>query len=138
MPGLYSRGCAAGLVNRRSGDHTPRRLLLSPQAVADLEEIADYIARDNTLRAASFLAELEAKCRDVAATPELYPIRADLAPGLRMAVHGRYLVFYRDLPGEDTVRVERVLHGARNLPRLLQTTDGLTQHPHRHPEWATG
>jgi toxin ParE1/3/4 len=96
-----------------------RRLLLSPRAVADLEEIAEYIARDNPGRAASFVAELEAKCQAVAASPELYPARADLAPGLRTAVHGRYLVLYCDLPGEDTVRVERVLHSARNLPRLL-------------------
>ena len=98
---------------------TPRRLLLSPRAAAELEEIADYIARDNPVRAASFVAELEAKCRAVAETPELYPARTALAPGLRMAVHGRYLVLYRDLPGESTVRVERVLHSARNLPRLL-------------------
>jgi toxin ParE1/3/4 len=97
----------------------PRRLILSPRAATDLEEIAEYIARDNPARAASFVAELEATCRAVAATPELYPARADLAPGLRMAVHGRYLVFYRDLPGEGAVRVERVLHGARNLPRVL-------------------
>lgn len=97
----------------------PRRLLLSPRAAADLEEIADYISRDNPVRAASFVAELEAKCRAVAASPDLYPARSDLAPGLRMAVHGRYLVLYSDLPGEATVRVERVLHGARNLPRLL-------------------
>jgi toxin ParE1/3/4 len=97
----------------------PRRLLLSPRAASDLEEIADYIARDNPIRAASFLAELEAKCRAVAASPELYPTRTDLAPGLRMAVHGRYLVLYRDLPGENTVRVERVLHSARKLPGLL-------------------
>jgi toxin ParE1/3/4 len=98
---------------------TPRRLLLSPRAAAELEEIADYIARDNPVRAASFVAELEAKCRAVAGTPELYPARTDLAPGLRMAVHGRYLVLYRDLPGESTVRVERVLHSAHDLPRLL-------------------
>ena len=97
----------------------PRRLLLSPRAAADLEEIAEYIARDNPVRAASFVAELEATCRAVAAAPELYPARPDLAPGLRMAVHGRYLVLYRDLTREGTVRVERVLHGARNLPRLL-------------------
>ena len=97
----------------------PRRLLLSPRAAADLEEIADYIARDNPVRAASFVAELEAKCRAVAALPELYPTRTDLAPGLRMAVHGRYLVLYRDLPGEDAVRIERVLHSARNLPPLI-------------------
>ena len=98
---------------------TPRRLLLSPRAAADLEEIGDYIARENPARAASFVAELEAKCRAVAETPELYPARADLAPGLRMAVHGRYLVLYRALPDQKAVRIERVLHGARNLPRLI-------------------
>jgi toxin ParE1/3/4 len=97
----------------------PRRLLISPRAAADLEEIADYIARDSPARAAIFVAELEAKCRAAAATLELYPARHDLAPGLRMAVHRRYLVFYRDLPAENTVRIERVLHGARYLRRLL-------------------
>jgi toxin ParE1/3/4 len=100
-----------------------RRLLLSPRAVADLEEIADYIARDNPIRAASFVAELEAKCRAVVASPGLYPARTDLAPRLRMAVHGRYVVLYRDLADENAdeniVRVERVLHSARNLPRLI-------------------
>jgi len=97
----------------------PRRLLLSPRAAIDLEEIAEYIARDNPVRAASFVAELEATCRAVAETPELYPARTDLAPGLRMAVHGRYLLLYRDLPDENAVRIERVVHGSRNLPRLV-------------------
>jgi len=112
-------GCAVGSASRRRSEISPR-LLLSPRAAADLEEITSYIARDNPARAATFVTELEAKCRAVAASPELYPARADLAPGLRMAVHGRYLVRYRDLPGENTVRVERVLHSARNPPRLLQ------------------
>ncbi len=34
-----------------------------------------------------------------------------------MAVHGRYLIFYRLAVGE--VRVERILHGARDIKRLL-------------------
>jgi plasmid stabilization system protein ParE len=63
--------------------------------------------------------ELEAKCHAVAASLDLYPARTDLAPGLRMAAHGRRLLLYRDLPGQDTVRVERILHSARSLPRLL-------------------
>jgi toxin ParE1/3/4 len=96
-----------------------RRLLLSPRAAADLEDIAEYTARDNPERAASFIEELEAACSAVAATPAIYPARPDLAHGLRMAVHGRYLVLFRELPGENAVRVERVLHGARNLLRLL-------------------
>ncbi len=97
----------------------PHRLLLSPRAVADLEEIADYISRDNPVRAASFVTELEAKCREIAEVPMLYPARSDLALGLRMAVHGRYLLLYREQSGENTVRIERVLHGSRNLLRLL-------------------
>ncbi len=97
----------------------PRRLLISPLAAQDLDDIAAYIARDNPARAATFVAELEAKCRSAAAMPEIYPARSDLVPGLRMAVHGRYLVFFRDLPGDNTVRIERVLHGARDLPRLF-------------------
>ncbi len=97
----------------------PRRLLLSPRAAADLDDIAEYIARDNPERAVTFVEELEAKCRAVAAAPETYPPRPDLASGLRVAVHGRYLVLFREFPGQNAVRVERVLHGARNLPRLL-------------------
>jgi toxin ParE1/3/4 len=96
-----------------------RRLLVSPRAALDLDEITEYIARDNPARAVSFVAELEAKCRTVADSPKLYPVRADLAPGLRMATHRRYLVLFRDLPTENAVRIERVLHGARNLLRLL-------------------
>jgi toxin ParE1/3/4 len=65
------------------------------------------------------VADLEAMCRAIAEGPNLYPSRADLAPGLRMAVHGRYLVLFRDLPDQNTVRIERVLHGARHLPRLI-------------------
>jgi toxin ParE1/3/4 len=99
--------------------NTPRRLLLSPRAEADLEEIADFIARDNPARAASFVAELGTKCRAVAEAPDLYVLRTDLAPGVRMAVHGRYLVLFRDLPANNTVRIERVLHSARNLTRLM-------------------
>ena len=96
-----------------------RRLLLSLLAVADLEDIAASIARDNPVRAASFVAELEAKCRAAAEAPMLYPARPDLAPGLRMAVHRRYLLLFRDLPDDNAVRVERVLHSARDLSRLL-------------------
>jgi toxin ParE1/3/4 len=98
---------------------TQRQLLLSPRAAADLADIAEYIARDNPGRAATFIAEIEATCRAVAAAPDIYPARLDLAPGLRMAVHGRYLVLFRDLADQNVVRVERVLHGARDLPRFI-------------------
>ncbi len=96
-----------------------RRLVLSPRAVADLEEIAAFIARDNPVRARSFVDDLESKCRAAAAHPELYPLRDDLGPGVRMVTHGRYLVLYRDLITENLVRIERVVHGARDPRRML-------------------
>jgi toxin ParE1/3/4 len=84
--------------------------------VLDLEDIGDYIARDNPSRAVSFVRELERECRRVAKRPAAFPARDDLAPGIRMAVHGSYLIFFRVT--EKTVRVERVIHGARNLSNI--------------------
>lgn len=95
-----------------------RRLLISPRAAADLEEIAAYIARDNPARAASFVAELYARCQAIVAAPEACPARPSIGGGVRMAVHRRFLVFYRDLPTEAAVRIERVLHGARDQHRI--------------------
>lgn len=92
------------------------KLVLSPKASDDLEEIGDYIARDNSARAISFVAEIEARCRKLLATPEAFPVRDDLLPGARMMTYGRYLIFFRVL--DDTVRVERVIHGARQLRNL--------------------
>ncbi len=75
------------------------------------------IAEDSPKRAESFVAELEAKARHLAEWPSSHPARDDISPGLRAAVHGRYLLLYRDL--EDEVRIVRVVHGARNLPRIF-------------------
>lgn len=51
--------------------------------------------------------------------PGRYVSREDLAPGLRKAALDRYVIFLRVLDG--TVRIERVLHGAWNLPMLFGT-----------------
>ena len=48
-----------------------------------------------------------------------YVSREDLAPALRMAALDRYVIFFRVLNG--TVRIERILHGVRNLPMLFGT-----------------
>ncbi len=93
------------------------RLSFSPAAALDLEEIGDYIARDNPERALSFLNELEAHCNRVAEMPAAFPTRDDIAPGLQMAVHGNYLILFHT--ESDSVRIERIVHGARQLKDLL-------------------
>ena len=46
-----------------------------------------------------------------------YPGREDLATGLRMAPMGNYVIFFRIVEG--VVRIERVLHGARDFPTVM-------------------
>ena len=92
------------------------RLVILPAARADLIEIGEFIAPDNPGRALSFLAEIEARMHQAAERPESFPARDDVREGLRSARHGRYLIFFLDAGAE--VQVVRVLHGARDLPRL--------------------
>jgi toxin ParE1/3/4 len=93
------------------------RITFSPRSVLDLEEIGDYIARDNPQRAVTFLGELEEHCHRIRLSPLAFPLREDLAPTLRMAPHGNYVIFF-DVQ-KDTVRIERILHGARRLQDLF-------------------
>jgi len=93
------------------------KLTITPLAKRDLIEIGDYIALDNPARATSFISEIETVITGLAAQPLLHPARDDLAPGLRAARHGRYLIFF--LPQETELLVVRVLHGAHDLTKLL-------------------
>lgn len=88
-------------------------LAFSPAALADLDEIAVYIALDNPARALRFVDELERHCKVLAAEPGLGTARPELGRGIRMLPHQRYLVFYRRTAGG--VRIERVLHGSRDV-----------------------
>ncbi len=93
------------------------RCIFSGVAAHDLEEIGDYIARDNPERAVSFIQEIRAHCLKITAYPEAARLRPELGAGIRMAPFGRYLIFYT--VHADYVRVERIIHGARNIPDLF-------------------
>ncbi len=97
------------------------RVNLSPQANADLEEIGDYIARDNPARALTFIGELKLKCLGLAKTARIGAPRPELGEHVRMLTHGRYLIFYRE--HEATVRIERIMHSARDINRDDLTFD---------------
>lgn len=89
----------------------------SPKSRQDLLDIGDYIAKDSRANARRFVAKLMDQCKRIGRAPLGYVSREDLAPGLRMAALDRYVIFFRVCDG--VVRVERVLHGARNLPPIL-------------------
>jgi toxin ParE1/3/4 len=91
--------------------------VFSPLAEHDIEEIGDYIALDDPYRAVSFIREIREQCFNIIDKPEAAPLRPELGEGIRMVPFGRYLIFYTF--AVDLIRIERVLHGARNIPALF-------------------
>lgn len=86
---------------------------LTPIAEADLDDISDFIAADSPARALSFVRELRQRCDAIADHPEAYPLRAEYGIGIRITIHGRYLIFHR-LRGDSLV-IERIIQGNRHL-----------------------
>jgi toxin ParE1/3/4 len=83
-----------------------------------LLEIRDHIEQFNPPRSKTFVTELRAKAEKIAAFPYAYPERSDLKAGLRMAVHGHYLILFRV---EDlNVEIAHIIHGARDLPKIFE------------------
>lgn len=94
------------------------KLVLTKEAESDLVFIGDYIAQDNPRRALSFVEELQARCAALVNQPRAYPlVPRHEAAGIRRAVHGRYLIFYRVEP--SAVVVLHILAAEMNYDRLL-------------------
>jgi len=81
-------------------------------ALASVDEIADFIAKDNPTRATSFMLELQAAVTQLLAHPGMG--RAGRIPGTReLVLHKNYIAIYR-VRG-DAVEILRLHHAARNL-----------------------
>lgn len=104
------------------------RCELSPQAVADLQEIGDYITRDNPQRVASFVADLLAHSQRIAEQPEAFPARPELVEGIRSAAHQRFVVFSHErhvmffTASPEQVLIERIIHTARDIANEIFLT----------------
>lgn len=94
------------------------RIIRSPEAQSDVDEIALHIARDNLDAALRWLDSVDECLKLLARHPGAGPARAELAAGLRSFPLGNYLVLYRAAKGG--IEVVRVLHGARNLRRIFR------------------
>lgn len=95
------------------------RSVLSPEAAADLREIADYIADESPDAARRFIAKLREAIQKIAETPGIGHLREDLTDQpVRFWPVGRYLIVYRQT-GDKPPEIARVLHGARDVSALL-------------------
>lgn len=92
-------------------------VILSRRAEQDLTEITSYIALDNPTRAYEFEEDLLDRARQILAAPLAFRARPELGEGIRSCPLGHYVLFYT-VSGRD-IRIERVLHGARDLDALF-------------------
>jgi toxin ParE1/3/4 len=81
-------------------------------ALADLEEIFEYIAQDNKAAAARLVARIEQVVARIAQTP--YMGEATRKSQFRRFPVGSYLIVYE--VGQDEVVIHYVRHGARRRP----------------------
>lgn len=100
-------------------EQVPRlKVIFSEKAERDLEEIADWIARDNPERARTFVAELVKAAKSIGRAPRAYPfVDKGRDPHLRRRVHRNYLIFF-DI-GLEAVEVLHVVHGARDYAQIV-------------------
>ena len=94
------------------------RVRLSRRAEMDLAEITDFIALDNPERAYEFEDELLERAQKISLSPLGYVERPELKEGVRSYAHGAYVIFFTI--DNQEIRIERILHGARDLGPLLK------------------
>jgi toxin ParE1/3/4 len=91
---------------------------LTEQAEADLDEAWAYLATKNRRAADRLIDAIWDAARRHARFPESGRSREEYAANLRSFVVSPFVVFYR--PVEDTIEVIRVLHGRRDIRRIMR------------------
>jgi toxin ParE1/3/4 len=90
---------------------------LSAAAIADLNEICDYLAQYSPASANELFDSLRQACKRLADFPQMGKSYDNLEPRLRGFVVNHYLVFY--YPRADGIDVVRIVSGYRDLEALF-------------------
>lgn len=95
------------------------KVAFSEAARIDLLTIGRYILEQDPARALPFMEELRSACVEIGDMPHAFAeLRLPRLKGIRRRLFGNYLIFYRI--EDSTVRMLRILHGARDYARILR------------------
>lgn len=93
---------------------------LSVEADIDLEDILEYSYTEFGFdQAENYLTELLEAFYQLSVNPELGRNRDEIKVDLRSFPINQHVVFYRILK-ENHIRIVRVLHGSRDMPKHLR------------------
>ncbi len=93
------------------------KIAFSPRAIADLESVVRFIARDNpdaAVRIGEALIARVAILEDFPLVDSPYSKR----PGVRKLISRPFIIYYRPTPGGNRVDIPRYWHGMRQEPDL--------------------
>ena len=93
------------------------RLVFTPAAEKDLDDIWFEIALDNPPSADHTIDRIRGRSEQLSAFPESGRERRDIAPGVRSLNSGTYLILYQVAAGR--VEIVRIVHGARDVLNVL-------------------
>lgn len=97
------------------------KVVVSPRADSDLENIVIYIARHNTDAAARVGYGLIARAELLAQFPEMGRVVPEFGQtNLREIVYRTYRIIYRIKSNDQLVEIVRFWHAARGLPHIPQ------------------
>lgn len=97
-------------------------VLVPPKVAAEIEAIGDWIAQDNPAAARRMMERLYRRCLSLDHSPQR---GRPYGAGYRAVNEGRYVILYRidPTPGRDRVVIVAVMHGSRDIRRILGIAD---------------
>ena len=96
----------------------PKRLIIAPSAIRDLQEIHDYIANDNVDAASRWIDMLYGRFDLLCHQPGMGRKRDEVIAGFRSVTEGDYVIFYQPMP-DDALEIKRIMHAKRDLGKAL-------------------
>jgi plasmid stabilization system protein ParE len=94
-------------------------VILTPQSIADLENIVRRIAADSPDRAREFGNVLVDRALSISAFPEMGRVVPEVGePAVREIIHGSYRIIYETRGDLRSAFVLRFWHAARGVPVL--------------------
>lgn len=95
------------------------KIVLTPLAIEDLDDIESYLTRDSSVFAQRYIERILAKMRVLREFPEMgHPVMECPERGYKQLNFQKYRIIYQ-IKSEDLIYILRVIHSAR----ILDTED---------------
>lgn len=104
-------------------DADPYQIIYKPQALADIEDIRAFIAKDSQSQADRYALYLLKEVEGIAKYPTIFRViesRKNPTMSVRFKPVDSYLIYFRTDENQRKMTVLRIMHGARRQPRRFR------------------